>query len=58
MFKGQGQTAGLCTNVVHSKPFDSFAWKLSNLIQWMPKEKKCSQLILLLIFQNWYSGCY
>ena len=31
MFKGQGQTAGLCTKVVHSIPFDSFAWKLPNL---------------------------
>ena len=42
LIKGQGQTAGLCTNVVNLISFDSFAWKLSNLVQLMPLEKKIS----------------
>ena len=36
MVKGQGQTAGLCTNDVHSISFDPFIWKLPNLVWLMP----------------------
>ena len=44
---GQGRTADLCANVC-SMPFDPFAWKLSNLVPWMPIASKW----LLMMFRS------
>ena len=43
--QSQGQTAGLCTNVVCSISLDFFAWKFPNFVQWVPLGRRWPILI-------------
>ena len=58
MVKRQGQTAGLCSNVVCSISLDPFAGKLPNLKQWMSLESRWSLLISWSHYQRSSLNCW